>query len=62
MPYLKSFLSSATDGRGGQEAGDDIVVGVAKTTVPSGGRGSGGEGVGCVNMGGGRWGKEANGI
>jgi hypothetical protein len=35
---------------------------VAKTTVPSGGRGSGGEDVGCGNMGEGRWGGEATDI
>jgi hypothetical protein len=36
------------------------VVEVAKTTVPSGGRGSGGKGVGLDKMGRGRWGREAN--
>jgi hypothetical protein len=38
------------------------VVRVAKMMVPSGGRGSGGEGVECGNMGRGRWDREANGI
>jgi hypothetical protein len=31
------------------------VARVAKTTMPSGGRGSGGHGIRCDNMGGGRW-------
>jgi hypothetical protein len=35
---------------------------VVKMTVPSGGRGSGGEGIGYGNVGGGRRGEEANGI
>jgi hypothetical protein len=32
-----------------------LVAGVVETTVASGGRGNGGEGVGCRNMGRGRW-------
>jgi hypothetical protein len=52
----------ARDGQGGRGSREDVVVGMAKTTVPSGGRGSGDEDVGCGNMGRGRWGGEANGI
>jgi hypothetical protein len=51
----------ARDGQG-DRAGEDVVARVAKTTVPSGGRGSGDEDVGCGNMGRERWGGEANGI
>ena len=54
--------TGARDGRGGRKFGKDVVVGVAKTMVPSGGRNNGGKGVGCGNMGGGRWDEEANGI
>jgi hypothetical protein len=35
---------------------------VAKTMVPCEGRGSGGKGIGLDNMGGGRWGEEADGV
>jgi hypothetical protein len=38
------------------------VAGVAETTVPGGGRGNGGKGVGCGDMGEGRRRGEANGI
>jgi hypothetical protein len=50
------------NGRGGRESRESVVARVAKTAVPSGGRNNGGKGVGCGNMGGGRWDEEANGI
>jgi hypothetical protein len=50
--------TGARDGRGGRKFGKDVVVGVAKTMVPSGGRDSRGKGVGLDNMGRGRWGGE----
>jgi hypothetical protein len=49
--------AGASDRRGDRESGEDVV---AQMTVLCGGRGSGGEGVGCGNMGRGRWGREAN--
>jgi hypothetical protein len=41
------------NGRGGRESRKNVVARVVKTTVPSGGKG-----VGCGNMGRGRWGGE----
>jgi hypothetical protein len=39
------------DSRSARESREDVMTGVAKTTVLRGGRGSNGEGVGCGNTG-----------
>jgi hypothetical protein len=49
------IATRARDSRGGRESREDVVAEVAKTTVSSGGRGSGGKVVGLGNIGGGRW-------
>jgi hypothetical protein len=41
--------AGASDGRDARESGEDIVTRVAKKSMPSGGRGSSIEGVGCGN-------------
>ena len=52
MAKRGSVAARTRDCRGGGESREDVVV-MAETTVPGGGRGSEGEGVGCGNMGGG---------
>jgi hypothetical protein len=51
MVERDSGVVGERDGQGGRESGEDVVAGVATTTMPSAGRGSGGEGVGCGQNG-----------
>jgi hypothetical protein len=52
----------AARARNGRESREDVMAWVAKTTVPSGSWGSGGNNVGLDNMGERRLGGEANGV
>jgi hypothetical protein len=46
-PKLTSIARRGrVDGRGARESREDVVARVAKTTMPSGGKGSNGEGIG----------------
>jgi hypothetical protein len=62
MAKRGSVVARTRDCRGGRESREDIVAGVAETTVLGGGRGIRGEGVGRGNMGARRWVGESNGI
>jgi hypothetical protein len=55
MAKQGGVAARAKNGRGGRELREDIVAELAKTAVPSGGKG-----VGLDNMGEGRWSGEAN--
>jgi hypothetical protein len=61
MAKRGGVIVRARDSRGGRESREDVMAEVAKMTVSSGGRGSGGKGVGLDNMGGGICSGEANG-
>jgi hypothetical protein len=62
MANQGSVAAWTRDCQGGRESKENVVVGVAETTVPGGGIGRGGESIGSGNNGGGWWGEEANGI
>jgi hypothetical protein len=53
MARRGNAAAGARDGRCARESGEDVVTRVAKTTMPSGGRGNNSEGVWCGNKGGG---------
>lgn len=47
---MAKWGGGATGARDGQESGEDVVFGVAKTTVPCGGRRNGGNDIWLDNM------------
>jgi hypothetical protein len=62
MTHRSGVATRTRNSQGGRKSRMDIMARVANTTMPSGGRVSGGKGVGLDNMSEGRWGGEANGV